>query len=454
LDDETPPPEVKAGRAACYRHLAMRLRRAVFGLVLVLAACGGPTDPEADPSDCTVVGQNRQVRETMRDNYLWYREMPDPSPASFASPEAYLEAVRYKTLDSGFSYITTRAAANAFFNDGQVGGYGVRTILAGSNDLRVIDAYAGSPAADAGLDRGSQILAVNGRTVAQILAAGELGAIFDPPSLQVRFRDRAGREREAAMARRTITIPTVPVVQTYRVGTHTVGYVLLESFVAPSTAALDAAFAQLKAAGADELVLDVRYNGGGLVDVAQHLAALIAGPRTAGQPFVRFAHNDKNKRLDSDRPFPPAPAQALAVPRLVVITTERSASASELMVNGLRPFMSVTTVGSRTYGKPVGQYGYEFCDKTLYLVAFATLNARNEGDYFGGIRPDCPAPDDLGHAFGDPAEGALAESLQFIRNGRCSTAAAADARLQSQDRPPLEEQPHREDGWRSLVGVY
>ena len=432
----------------------MRFRAFVLGVVLALAACGGPTGPEADSSDCSIVGENRQVRERMRDIYYWYREMPDPNPASFASPEAYLEAVRYKALDSSFSYMTTKAASDAFFQNAQFGGYGIRTVLLGSNDYRVIDAYAGSPAAEAGMDRGTQILAVNGRTVSEMIAAGTLFAAFDPPTVQVRFRDRSGRERDTSMTQRTVTIPLVPVVQTYRVGTHTVGYIVFESFVTPSTPALDAAFTQLKAAGADELVLDLRYNGGGFVEVAAHLAALIAGPRTTGQPFVRFVHNDKNKNLDSDRLFPAAPPQSPSVGRLVVIATERSASASELMINGLRPFMSVTTVGSRTYGKPVGQYGYDFCDKTLFPVSFATLNARNEGDYFGGILADCPAADDLGHAFGDPGEAALAESLQFIRNGRCSTTAAADARLQSLSRPPREEQPHHEDGWQSLVGAY
>jgi carboxyl-terminal processing protease len=439
-------------RVPCYRF-RVTARRVLLIAALLAAGCGGPTGPDADTSDCSVAGENRQVRDRLRDIYFWYRELPDPSPTSFASPEAYLEAVRYKTFDTTYSYVTTRAESDAFFNDSQFGGYGFRSTLVGPADLRATDVYAGSPAGDAGLDRGSQFLAVNGRTIAQIVAAGELGSAFVPNDVQLLFRDRGGREHDVHIAKRTVTIPTVAVTRTYRVGAHTVGYILFENFVAPSTAALDAAFTDLKAAGADELVLDVRYNGGGFVNVAQHLAGLVGGSRTNGQTFVKFVHNDKHPELDSSLSFP-SPPQALAVSRLFVIATDASASASELMINSLRPFMSVTVVGSRTYGKPVGQYGYDFCDKTLYPVSFAVRNARNEGDYFTGIPADCPAADDLGHGFGDPDEAALAESLQYIRTGRCSAAAAADARVQSLRRPPRDEQPHRQDGWQSLLGSY
>ena len=91
-----------------------------------------------------------------------------------------------------------------------------------------------------------------------------------------------------------------------------------------------------------------------------------------------------------------------------------------MIVNALRPFIPVVTVGSTTYGKPVGQYGINFCDKVLYPVAFTLRNANGEGDYFDGFPPTCPAADDLSHQIGDPAEGSLAEALVFIRTGACT----------------------------------
>ena len=127
----------------------------------------------------------------------------------------------------------------------------------------------------------------------------------------------------------------------------------------PSFQALDDAFAALHEAGATELVLDVRYNGGGLVDVAVHLASLIGGVPTQGRVLATFQHNDKNSDLNEDLRFETAPAQALDLARLFVITTRSSASASELVINSLRPHIPVVVVGDSTYGKPVGQYGFD-----------------------------------------------------------------------------------------------
>src|SRR5205814_1633016 len=141
------------------------------------------------------------------------------------------------------------------------------------------------------------------------------------------------------------------------------------------------AFATLQQAGANELVLDLRYNGGGLISVAQHLAGLIGGARTANQTLVKLVFNDKHQEKNETYTIP-NPPQALGVDRLVVIATSGTASASELIVNGLRPFMPVTVVGTTTHGKPVGQLGYNFCDKVLYPVAFKSVNSRGPGDYY------------------------------------------------------------------------
>ncbi len=430
-------------------------------LVALLLACvrGTPTDPLGllSSSDCSTTGQNRFVRDTLKDIYLWYRQMGDADPASFSSPEAYLEAVRYKDLDSTFSFISDKAADTAFFSDSQFIGFGFSMKLLADDDLRVTDAYPDSPAAEAGFDRGTRILEVNGRTVADIVARNDLGTIFGPSTVgvtgTVRFVDRAGTEHTVTMTKRVVTIPTVSDTQTYAVGGRVVGYLTFKNFVTPANDALKAAFARLASAGANDVVLDLRYNGGGLVSVAQNLGGLIGQSRTNNQLFVKFVHNDKNTFRDSSTNFSiPGPGPALG--RLLVITTRSSASASELIINGLRPYMPVIIVGDRTYGKPVGQYSFDFCDKVLHPVSFATKNARNEGDYFGGLAPDCAAPDDLTHAFGDPQEASLATALGYVRTGSCSASAAAAARAQALRQPPESRQPHRENGWQQLIGAY
>jgi len=423
---------------------------------LVLLAVGLLAPSAAAQSDCTVPGQNAFVRNTLQDIYLWYRELPDPNPALFDAPEAYLEAVRYRPLDSSFSYITTAASSDAFYSDSQYIGFGFAMKLVAENDLRVTESYPDGPAFAAGMRRGHRIMAVNGRPVEQLLADGSLNAELGPSEIgvtaRVTIRDLEGNDSELALVKRLVTIPTVSYVQAYDLpGGARVGYIVFRNFVQPSVAALDSAFAQLAEAGATELVLDLRYNGGGLVSVAQHLGGLIGGEVTAGHVFTRFVHNDKNSYRDTSYTFP-QPGWQLGLTRLVVITTGASASASELVINAIRPFLPVTVVGDNSYGKPVGQYGFRFCSKILFPVAFSTRNAADEGDYFGGFVPDCPAPDDVLHAYGDPEEASLRAALEFVQTGRCSAEAAAQARAR---RLPLGlRQPWEGDGWRRLVGAY
>jgi carboxyl-terminal processing protease len=431
-------------------------------LLAALAGCGGdsssptaPTTPAAD-SECSTLGQVRFVRDTMQDIYLWYQELPDPDPAGFDSPEAYLEAVRYRPIDNSYSYITTQAASDAFFSDSQFIGVGVSYRQTSATELRVTQIYPGGPAAAAGLARGDYLVSIGGRAVAELLQTNEIGTAFGPDevgaTVEIAWRTPGGAESQATLTKQLVTIPTVSAVSTFDVQGSRVGYVFFLNFVTPSYDALDTAFDQLVADGATDLVLDLRYNGGGYVDVAQHLGSLIGGAGTTGEVFVDFQHNDKNTALDSQLLFEDKP-NALGVPRLVVITTGGSASASEAVINGLRPFMNVTVVGSRTFGKPVGQYGRDFCTKVLYPVSFRVANALGEADFFDGIPADCAAADDLDHAIANPNEASLAEALFYVRTGHCSPGAAAQAEIQAQRRTELPR-PYEGDPWRQLLGAY
>jgi carboxyl-terminal processing protease len=432
-----------------------------LGLLLVLPACGGgsPTDADGTGStgtgSCTTLGQNTFVRDTLQDIYFWYRELPNLDPARSSSPEAYLEAVRYKPLDTSFSYITGKAADTAFYSDSQFIGYGISSVQTSATELRLAQVFPESPASEAGLQRGDYLLTINGRSVTDLIRTGETSSIFGANEIgvatEVTWRRRDGSEGRATMRKRLVTIPTVSDARVVAQGGQRVGYLQFRNFVTPSTAALNTAFATLKAAGANELVLDLRYNGGGLVSVAQHLGGLIGGVRTNNEVFVEYFHNDKNASRNTVARFP-NPADSLDLSRLVVVATRASASASETIINSLRPFITVTVVGNTTYGKPVGQYGFDFCDKVLYPVAFQVRNALGQGDYFGGIPADCAAGDDLDHPLGDPGEASLAEGLSFLRNGRCTAAAASAARAHSQ-RESTIGRPAPRDGWQELLNA-
>lgn len=426
-------------------------RLIVFSLVFLAS--------RVQAQDCSIAGQNQTVYQTLRDWYYWYEAIPTVTPASYPNPEALLDAVRVRPQDETFSYISSAAASTAFFGDSQYLGFGFSMKFVTGFELRVTDVFPESPAAEAGFDRGTEILTLNGKSVQRTYEDGEWGTIFGGDeigySLEVGFRTREGVSKTARMAKRVVTIPTVPLISVYEEGSKKVGYIVFKNFVEPSYTALDGAFAIMQASGVNELVLDLRYNGGGLVAVAQHLAGLIGGDRTSGEVFAQYVHNAKQSSRNSAIRFP-RPAAALRLSKLVVITTKSSASASELVINALRPFMPVLVVGENTYGKPVGQYGFRFCDKMLWPVSFSIQNARGEGNYFGGFAPDCGAPDDITRSLGDREEGSLRAAIAVAANGTCPAAASSSgvARLGETPRAAPKGRAHQENGWQSLRVAY
>jgi len=431
------------------------MQRVLSTLTLIAAVlCPLPAAAQSGPSNCSVASQNLYVRDVLNSFYYWYSHLPaNVSPTSFTTPEAYLEAVRYRPIDNSYSYITSAAANDAFYSDSQFIGYGMSTQTS-STSLLVLQVFDDSPALEATLQRGDRITQVNGRSVAAMNAAGTIGGAFGAAEVGVTstivFEKPNGDVRTAQMVKRLVTIPTVSLTRVVEVDGRRVGYLFFRNFVRPSEAALNEAFAALKAAGVTELVLDLRYNGGGLVDIAVHLASLVGGVRTSGQVLLNYVHNDRvGPTYDKTTRFT-NPDQALNLSQLVVITTRSSASASELVINALRPYMPVAVIGETTYGKPVGQYGFTFCEKVLAPVSFSIKNANNEGDFFSGIAPTCVAADDSTRQLGDVAEGSFAEALTYLRTGACSTRAAAESRRLRQ---VVDDRP-RVSAWQSLLNAW
>ena len=428
------------------------MRRTLSSICFALALLCPWTALAQGPSSCTTTSQNVWLRDYLDTVYYWYRNLPsNVSPASFNSPEAYLEAVRYRPIDNYFSYIQSAAASNAFFSDSQAIKYGF-TNQTSASDILVLQVWPDSGAADAGLSRGDRIVEINGTSVTALVANGTLSTAFGPDVVgqqaSIVFVTTSGERKSAVMTKRLATIPTVSVTRLFEVEGRRVGYVMFNNFVQPSTAALNDAFASLQTAGVNDLVLDLRYNGGGLVSVAQHLASLIGGVRTNGQPAFNYIHNDKIGPRENKVVSFTNPDYALNLDRLFVIATRSTASASELVINSLKPFMPVTVIGYATYGKPVGSYLQPFCDKVLSAVAFSIKNANSEGDYFDGIPADCQAPDDASHQLGDAQEGSLAEALTFIRTGACTPRTAEQSRALR-----IRPQGLRLVGWEALINA-
>jgi carboxyl-terminal processing protease len=165
---------------------------------------------------------------------------------------------------------------------------------------------------------------------------------------------------------------------------------------------------------------------------SRDLASMIGGARTAGQLYAYLRFNAKQAsstqrvqfNTSSDTFGLPLPE---GLPRVVVITSGGTASASELLVNGLRPFVDVVLVGETTYGKPYGFVPRDNCGTTYNAVQFESLNSQGVGGYTTGFAPTCAAPDDLDHALGDAAENRVRVALDYIKTGQCTTSLALGA---------------------------
>jgi membrane-associated protease RseP (regulator of RpoE activity) len=427
-----------------------------FGLVSGQWSCGGNPTSASSTADCSVAGENEQVLATMESWYYWYQSLPaSVNPAGYSNPEALVGALREQPLDR-FSYVTTQAADQSFYGAGQYVGYGFGFSLTAQNEMQVLRVFAGSPAAEAALVRGDVITAVNGTPVPTLVASGQLDAALASPSpgtnVTFVYTDLQGKAHTASLASAVVTEPSVERVAVLEAGGEKVGYILFNSFITPSTAQLDQAFAQLASEGATQLVVDERYNGGGELTVAQHLASLIAGNGLSGRLLGTLTYNDRHTDQNQTVSFENV-SNALNLDQAYFITTDSTASASEFVINALAPYLQVVTVGAPTFGKPVGENGFDICSDVLYPITFKIANAAGYGDYFDGLAPTCAAVDDAGHALGDPAEASLAAALTHVETGSCGPGVAAAARENAR-REAARPRETRRYGWRQLVNAY
>ncbi len=351
---------------------------------------------------------------------------------TFPTPEDLLAFLRYRPdqFDRGFSFITTPAADAQFFGEGQFVGFGFGSKFVDSpvnSDLRLTQVFPGSPAAAAGFQRGQRIVTIDGRTIAEIGQAEGLGAALGTADVGVtrtfliRDPDPGVADLEVAVAKALVTIDPVPSTTIFDVGGTMVGYVDFRTFISTADAELDLAFAEFESQNVTALVVDLRYNGGGLVSTAERLADLIGGIIAFDQVLSETLFNSSKSTFDSIVRFQDLSGSLSLLQQVVFITTGSSASASELVINALSPHTVVTLVGSVTFGKPVGQSGFPFCDDELLLrpVTFESVNSLGVGKYFDGLGVNCTVADDLGFVIGDPAEASLATALEFIETGSC-----------------------------------
>ena len=415
----------------------------VFGavaLLLALAACGGgdggnSAPAVAAPANCSASEQKRWLGDYLDTYYFWSAQAPRPDPAPFATADDLLAARLYTGSDPAFPapdrFSGSQAAESfaRFFGEGESLGYGVS--VAGLEVLgqperplyvRFLEPL--SPAGLAGVRRGDEVLSLNGRSAADIIAANDFSALTaasEGRQLVLRLRDRDGIERTVTLISAVFRLSPVPLHLVLNTdGGRRVGYLVMKDMISQSQAALATTFARFRADGVQDLVLDLRYNGGGLVSVGGWLASYAAGTRGAGLDYTVLRHNAQRAAVDDRRFGFSTFGSALSLPRVTVLTGPRTCSASEQVINGLRGAgIEVTTVGDTTCGKPVGSNPVTQCERTYSVINFEGVNARGEGRYFDGLPATCEVAEDFSQPLGSSSEPLLATALQRIDTGVC-----------------------------------
>ncbi len=405
----------------------------------------------------TTTDENNFLRSYSNDTYLWYDEIVDRDPGLFETLEYFDLLKTNATTASGapkdrFHFTMPSDEWFELSQSGTSAGYGAQwVLLQASPPRKALVAYIdpNTPASDAGLARGAEVLEVDGVDVINGSDVDTLNNGLFPAaegeSHDFLIRDPDGTERNVTMVSEIVTSVPVQNVKTVATAGGTVGYLLFNDHIATAEQGLIDAVNVLANENITDLVIDIRYNGGGFLFIASEFAYMIAGDNaTAGRTFEVLRFNDKHPSTDpvTGQPLEPIPffntsnsgqvLPTLDLPRVFVLTGPGTCSASESIINGLRGVdVEVIQIGSTTCGKPYGFYPTDNCGTTYFTIQFRGENEKGFGDYADGFSPEntggtlttpvpgCSVADDFSRPLGDPAEGRFAAALDYIEGAGC-----------------------------------
>jgi len=414
----------------------------------LLNRCEHPRPGRGDVQG-TLMDELKWLRSFYDETYLWYRELPTDFRL-----EDYTRAVDFFDYYKSWEITATGRAKDRFHftyptevweglsSSGTELGYGVtwaRSAAAAAPRVWTVAMVApGSPAALAGMRRGDGLASVDGVALTDNTSGGiaRLNAgLFPatPGETHGLVLTRAGVPLTVSLTARQVDSPPVQNVKTIDTPTGKVGYLQFDDHNQVSESELAKAVSTLKSAKIVDLVLDMRYNGGGYLVVANELAYMIAGPQaTDGKIFEQLHYNDKTTPQSPDLfrtkayGFKGSQLAAgtalpyLGLKRVTILTTPGTCSASESVINGLRGVdVEVNLIGGDTCGKPYGFVPANNCGTTYFAVQMQGTNHKGFGDYADGFQPTCRAGDDLDRALGDTSERLLATALSYRESGIC-----------------------------------
>jgi len=394
-----------------------------------LLSCSGSTENTneygLDLVSCTADTQKEFVLRAMQDAYYWYADLPNTiNYTDYSSPDAVVKGLRHVPEDR-FSYVTSTLNHDSFYQQGQYVGFGFGYEFDENNRVFIRFVYTDSPSYRAGLRRGHEIISIDSSPISSYIALDPSGNpylknAFGAATLGVNklFVTRLADSSQTSytLTKAVVTINTVLTAKSFNHNGQQYAYLAFKNFISPSYSELDSAFNQFNTDNAQKLILDLRYNGGGSVAVAAALASYIYQPIADNTDlFTHLKFNDKYQNENTNYYFRDY-SNSLNLDEVIVLTSEGTCSASEMVINALEPFINVTVVGSTTCGKPIGMRPQSFCSNKLVAINFQSFNKAGFGDYFNGISADCAAQDDVKFDLGDINEPMLKAALDYDNN--------------------------------------
>lgn len=361
---------------------------------------------------------NVAIYNAMKEWYLWYDQIPSVDPQQYQTPAQLLEALKYKKLDR-WSFIITTNEYQQYFVEGKYFGHGFGYGFDANANVRITYIFKNSDLYPAGVRRGWTIKKINNTEVTPQNISNLLGENKAGITNVFTFGRPEGADTVISSEKKEVSMDMVLLDTIYTSSSgKKIGYLVLYSFIADAASEIDRVFGKFATNGVTELILDLRYNTGGFTNIGLLLSSYIAGQNHSGAIWCSFLHNNKKTDLDTSLRLE-SKNNSLNINRLFVITTRSTASTSEMIINGLRPFMDVYTIGEKTHGKPVGMeiLTWKQHDYVLFPITFRIVNQNGEGEYYDGLPVNAEVNDDIAHNFGDTQEDCLQATLNFIEQG-------------------------------------
>lgn len=350
---------------------------------------------------------------------LYYLTANNVDPAPFTSLNELVIAMRdprdhWSYVKTGNNNPTSQLQSAKGYNSQ----FGFRWSLHGGS-IRINYVFPNSPASNSGLTRGATITSVNSTPVNSL--AGFAKALADN-SVTLGLSNGSN----IVVSRNNFTSPDITNVNTYTLSNGSkVGYFYLDNFDSIIEDELSTTFAQFKADNIQSLIIDLRYNGGGLIYSAYQLAHMIVGNTKHGLIFDSFSFNPQHTSKNDDLLFDLSQfssslqQNALSLNKVVFLTSDGSASSSELLIKGLQPHIDVSIIGTQTHGKPYGMKGVDICGNEVWPVSFLNLNSNLQTTPLSGIAPTCAVSDDLNAPLGSTSEAMLNKAISYLDSGSC-----------------------------------